>query len=97
MAGFFGPGSVRLWRLRAFTAPSGGLSGLPNEAALADTAMPAAAMAPAVPASILRRERFVMISSSSLQSREFPLRNTCYFFELPKIKHPVTQVKYKAT
>jgi hypothetical protein len=75
----FRPGSDRLWRLRAFTAPSGGLSGLPNEAAFAVTAMPAAAIAPAVLVNILRRERFVMISSSFLHSREFPLRNTGRF------------------
>ncbi|WP_260430026.1 hypothetical protein [Burkholderia cenocepacia] len=57
--------------MRAFTAPSGGLSGLPNEAAFAVTAMPAAAMAPAVLVNILRRERFVMISSSFLNRENF--------------------------
>ncbi|WP_256121950.1 hypothetical protein [Burkholderia sp. A2] len=79
--------------MRAFTAPSGGLSGLPNEAAFAVTAMPAAAMAPAVLVNILRRERFVMISSSFFAIERISITEHLPFFELPKIEHPVTQVK----
>ncbi|MDP9585433.1 hypothetical protein [Burkholderia ambifaria] len=82
--------------LRAFIAPSGGLSGLPNEAALAVTAMPAAAIAPAVLVNILRRERFVMFPSSSFQLIEYSLP-TFTAFSFFENRHAVTQVKYKST
>ncbi|WP_230947574.1 hypothetical protein [Burkholderia territorii] len=82
--------------LRAFIAPSGGLSGLPNEAAFAVTAMPAAAIAPAVLVNILRRERFVMIPSSPFRKIEYSLRTFTTFPFIEK-QRAVTQVKYKST
>ena len=58
MPGSCGPGSTSALGLAALTAPSGGSSGLPNEAAFAATA--AEMSAPA--ASKLRRENELMFS-----------------------------------
>src|SRR5260370_30725692 len=55
-AGFWGPGSVRLWGLVALTAPCGGRSGLPNDSAPLAVAARAATPPAAPAASTLRLE-----------------------------------------
>src|SRR5258708_14186813 len=59
-AGFCGPGSSRLVRLLPLTLPSGGESGLPNEAADAAADTPRAAAEAAAPSRISRRDKLVM-------------------------------------
>jgi len=70
IAGFCGPGSVKLAGFVALTAPVGGVFGLPKDWACA-LAAAATSEPPAVAARILRRDKLGTIALLCFSSREF--------------------------